>query len=422
MHMANAELGVAEALPGLNAFLAPFSRIFAAPYIDPRGQPTNRLELLEDCSAGLLIQGERKTMLPVSAKLGQSWDRIQHFMTYSPWDHEEMQVELREQMRPHTSPEGFFIVDDVSEKKRGKFSVGVARQYLGCVGKVANGQVAVAWNYCLPSVKRNADAIHWPMAQRLYLGKDWTKDRARREAAKVPKDVTFKTKWQLALDLLDDVREQKLPHQGTLGDAGYGDVPQFRQGLREREEPYILGVTPTRLRVLVTRPTPGLGKGFREKPSTPKQIANALPSTAWRKIRWTPGDQTSRSAKFARVRVRVVLDKEPTAEEGWLLLEQRPSELKAYLSWRFEGTLRSSVLGAHQRWAVEKEFEELKNEVGWDHFEGRTWLGWHHHKTISMLCYAYLATRRAKAKISAVPPASGLFESTRHPRLPSVRA
>lgn len=400
----------ADALPGLKEFMRNFGPILRAPLMSNEGHPVDRLQLLEAYTSGLLLPSGRKTMDPMAEQIGEAEHRIQHFVTYSPWDHEAMQAKIREVMRPYTTHDGLFVFDDSSILKRGEHSVGVGRQYLGCVGKVANGQVGTCMTYCQPSQRRNADAIHFPMATRLYLPKDWTDDPAKREKAQVPESVEFQEKWRIALSQLDLALAEKIPHAGSVFDAGYGDVPAFRAALRERNEAYIGGVTTTRLRVLVKGSAPGLGKRFRERPSTPKQIARALSSKAWRKIRWTPGDQTSRSARFARVRVRVVQDGQPTDEDAWLLLEQRPKELKAYLCWRFEGSLRFLVLTAHQRWTVEKEFEEQKQEVGWDHFEGRTWRGLHHHWTMCMVTFAFLAKLRAD---TPVPPGASGFESLR---------
>lgn len=404
MHSQDAD--TADAMPGLPQFLAHFTPILTEPFRNRRGHPANRPQLLEAYGTGLLMPGERKSMQPIAEKLDADWDRIQHFVTYSPWDYEAMQAKLREVMRPHTTPKGWWVLDPTSQSKRGNQSVGTARQYLGCVGKVANGQVAVCLNYCAPSSRRNADALHWPLAQQLYLPTEWTDNPERLRKANVPATVEFQEKWRIALRIIDQLRSEAIPHEGVVFDAEFGDNGAFRRELRDRGEAYIGGVTTTKLRVLITRKPKGL-RGRLNGPCTPKRIAEALPGSAWHRIRWPKGDQTSRSAKFARVRVGLLHDGQPTGEEGWLLLERRSDELKAYVCVGVKGNLRALALKAHHRWTVEKEFEELKGEVGWDQFEGRSWLGWHHHASISMVCYAYLQTQRAGLN----PPGNGAFES-----------
>lgn len=312
------------------------------------------------------------------------------------------------------SPRAALIVDDVALVKKGRMSVAAYRQWCGATGKVDECQVAVDLIYASPGRRRNADQKTWPVGMQLYVPKGWLQDpeyASAREGAKLPPGIRFRTKHEIALDLID--RARKLPHAAIVGDAGYGDNAEFRRALRDRREPYVLGVNPSQLRVLdATVPiTPPHTKGRPGRPEThpthsagakresPRHIARRVPD--WPRIEWSEGTKEPLTGLFWRTRVRVVEGPKErryvTDEVAWLLLEKRSHELKAYLCWGLdEASLDELVATAHLRWTIEQFHREAKQMLGLDQFEGRTWKGWHHHVTMVLLAYAYLALHRAQ--------------------------
>jgi SRSO17 transposase len=349
---------------------------------------------------------------------------IKRFVSASPWEHERVQRHIVERVpEPLASRKGAFIVDDVGLIKQGKHSVGVYRQYSGALGKVGNCQVAVNLVYSVPGGRLNADQKTWPLGTRLYVPKAWAEDDEfadLREEVHFPKDFQFRTKPQMAMEMIDVAREAGVPHCVTLADAGYGDDGEFRRALRERHEPYILGVTPSSPRVIpanavVTTPKP-TGKGGRPrstpthaasvKRESPSQLARSVKE--WTRVEWSEGTKGKLSGLFHARKVRVVTGgKEQgavTDEVCWLLLEKRSNELKAFVCWGLDDAdLETLVAYAHLRWTIEQFHREAKQILGLDRFEGRTWRGWHHHVTMVLLAYAFLATLRSAGRKSGLP-------------------
>jgi SRSO17 transposase len=342
---------------------------------------------------------------------------VKRFVSESPWEHERVQQHLVERApEALVSKNGAFIVDDVGIIKQGKHSVGVYRQYSGALGKVGNCQVAVNLVYSVPGGRVNANQKTWPLGTRLYVPKAWAEDEEfenLRDEVHLPKDFRFRTKPEIAMMMIDAARDANIPHRVTLADAGYGDDGEFRRGLRERGEPYILGVTPSSLRVIpadapVTTPKP-TRKGGRPrtapihaasvKRESPSQIVRAIKE--WTNVEWSEGTKGVLSGLFHARKVRVVTGEKSrravTDETVWLLLEKRKNELKAYVCWGLDdATIETLVEYAHLRWTIEQFHRETKQILGFDRFEGRTWRGWHHHITVVLLAYAFLATLRTK--------------------------
>ena len=367
---------------------------------------------------GLLLPGERKSMEPMARRVpGRSADQFQNFITDSPWNPDLVQRRLIAVMaRRFASLRGVLSLDDTSFPKQGTASVGVGHQWCGSLGKNANCQVGVSLYYVVPDRGFHPDLTGYSLGIRLYLPSDWAQSRRRRTAARVPPYVEFAEKWRIGLALIDRARELRLPHRAVLADADYGTSHEFRAALRVRNEPYAVGVRPSQVKV---RPLGSEDRPTREGPLYIRELARRLPASARRKIRWGSGTKGPLEMELARFRVEVYHQSDrwghpliPTGEKAWLVLEYRPNETKAYLIWGFDGaSLRSQAELLRARWPIEQQFQQMKEELGLDHFEGRTWTGWHHHVTMVALAHAFLMAMR----LEEVPPGE------RRPPLPKVR-
>jgi SRSO17 transposase len=313
-----------------------------------------------------------------------------------------------------------WIIDDTSFPKKGKHSVGVQHQYCGQLGKQANCQVAVSL-----SLANHSASL--PVAYRLYLPETWSKDRARRKKAGVPSQIKFKTKPEIALEQIRWACEAGLPRGVALMDVAYGNASELRAGMTELNVPYVAGITP---KTLMWRPGTGprrKGKplnntGRRDEPEliSAKQVALGLPKNAWCTVKWREGSADWLSSRFARVRVRVGHNKlvPEKLQPEWLLVEWPEGEAEPTKYWlstlpeniSFERLVDFTKL----RWRIERDYQELKQEVGLGHYEGRGWRGFHHHATLCIAAYGFLVAERA-----TIPP-SGPRSATpfQTPRLP----
>jgi SRSO17 transposase len=315
--------------------------------------------------------------------------RLQQCITYSDWDESVVRGRQARLLEKKLPGDKALLVDDTGFKKKGELSVGVAHQYSGTFGKVENCQVAVSLH--LASDKHSAC-----VGMRLYLPETWARDEERRQQAGIPEEVRFEEKWKLGLRLVDEAVEAGVQTRLVLGDAAYGDVIEFRRGVRERGFEYVLGIKHTHVFW-----TPHL-ELTKDKPLNAENIALALGRQALRKVTWREGSKGPQSSYFARVRVRTAADHHHgvrPGEEEWLLLEwPQDSEhpTRYWLSSLPKATsLRTLVRAAKLRWRIERDYEDLKGEVGLDHFEGRTWRGFHHHATLCAVAHGFLALQRA---------------------------
>ncbi len=358
---------------------------------------------------GLLLDGERKSIEPLAARVpGGNIQALQQFVGQSPWAWEPVRRLLAQHLEEELLPAAGWIVDDTGFPKQGKESVGTARQYSGTLGKVGNCQVAVA-------VHLATEEESMPLDWALYLPQAWTEDAERCCKAGVPQPTPFRTKIELALELIDHLLRWGLSRQPLLADAGYGNNTEFRQGLVDRHLPYVVGVEsntavwdkPTRR----VQPRPLRGRGrprrpyYRGQPRALRDLAAALPAEAWRTLTWRQGSQGPQRGRFAACRVQPahghVRDR-PELEPVWLLIEW-PPEAPAPTKYWFsnlpeEVSLRRLVRLAKLRWRVEQNYQQLKEELGLDHYEGRGWQGWHHHVTLVCLAYAFLLRERQRHK------------------------
>lgn len=377
---------------------------------------------LQAYCTGLLLPGERKSVEPMAARLAPDNVRrmhqsLHHLVADAPWDDEALLDRALDTVLPAMLDRGplvAWIVDDTGFVKKGKHSVGVARQYCGQVGKQENCRVAV-------SLSVATESSSMPVAWRLYLPEAWTQDRARRRKAGVPEEVSFQTKPQIALAQIRQARARGVPEAVVLADAGYGTDTQFRTALTALELDYVLGIMST---VTVWkpgqqpqaaprgkgrgRPPKLLRRGGKQAPVAVKDLARSLPVAAWQSVPWRQGVKKRLRSRFAAVRVRPAhrdyWRAEPFPEE-WLLIEwptQEPEPIKYWLSTLPPDTsLRELVRLAKHRWIIERDYEELKQELGLGHFEGRGWRGFHHHATLCLAAYGFLIAERNRFSPSA---------------------
>jgi SRSO17 transposase len=362
---------------------------------------------------GLLLDGERKSIEPLSHRVTlpdglESADpeqALQQFVNQSPWDEQAVLRRYRAHLaRTFASADGIFVFDDVSFPKQGAHSVGVQRQYCGALGKTANCQVAVSVHYVSPHG-------HYPLDAQLYLPEVWRTDTKRLNKAGVPKEQRrTRTKPEIALALLDQVRAEGLPGRAVVADAGYGVSGDFRDGLAARGLTYVVGVTGDMV-VFTAEPTwgppdrPGPGRP-RTRPrlaagsDPPVPLATLAGRLPRRKVTWREGTKGRLSGRFTWVRVWPghgwATGRCAGAGPVWLLIEeQADGRLKYAVSNLPAGTSRLAAVRLWKsRWPVEQGYQQLKEELGLDHFEGRSWRGFHHHVAMTLLAYGFLLTER----------------------------
>ena len=371
----------------------------------------DRVGPLGDYCAGLMLPVERKSVEPLAAvtspsRVSAQHQSLMHFVSQSAWSDEVVLAKVRELVLPTIEAHGpieAWIIDDTAFRKKGHHSVGVARQYCGEIGKQDNCQVAVSLSLA------NAWAS-LPAAFRLYLPKAWAEDGERRRKAKVPDEIGFATKPQIALEQIRWACEAGLPRGVVLMDAGYGADAKLRQGVTALGLAYVAGVLSDTLVFAPGHPPaaghtrPKSGRRQRHVVST-KEIALGLPGEAWEPVEWREGAAEALSGRFARVRVcsahRHRTPPERPAE--WLLIEWPDGEDEPTRYWL--STLPEDIAFARLveltklRWRIERDYQDLKQEVGLDHFEGRSWRGLHHHATLCIAAYGFLISER-----ETIPP------------------
>ena len=396
-------------------------------YLDGLAQAAghaDRIDPLKSYCKGLLLPGERKSVEPMAALLAPENVRsmhqsLHHLVADAPWSDDDMLAEVRRAVLPAMEKHGpviAWIVDDTGFPKKGKHSVGVARQYCGQLGKQDNCRVAVSL-----SVATWGSSL--PVAYRLYLPEQWANDAERLRKAGVPEEIRFQTKPEISLDQIRQALETNVPRGVVLADAGYGADTQFRTDLTELGLQYVVGV---KYNMTVwesgTQPLPPIkkerkGRGRpaqrvrRDKEHQPvslKDLALALPASAWKNISWREGTDKTLKSRFAAVRVRPAhrdyLQTEARAEE-WLLMEWPRGEAEPVKYWVAtlppETKLKDLVKIAKQRWIIERDYEELKQELGLGHYEGRNWRGFHHHASLCIASYGFLISERNRFSPSA---------------------
>jgi SRSO17 transposase len=368
-------------------------------------------------TTGLLLPGERKSVEPMAARVdpfrvGAAHQSLHHFVAKAGWDDAALLAAARAYALPallERGPVRAWIVDDTGLPKKGKLSVGVARQYCGQLGKRENCQVAVTLSVA-------TEQASLPIAYRLYLPEAWAGDPARRAMAGVPEEVEFRTKPAIALDQIGQALADGVPPGVVVTDAGYGNDTDFRDGVTAQGLPYVAGIQgttslwppgagplPAKPRSGRGRPPKRLRRDPEHQPLAAETLAAGLPAGAWKVVTWREGTAGSLTSRFAAARVRPAhgdtTRSEPRAEE-WFLAEWPEGEsepTKYWLSTLPEAaTLEELVATAKLRWRVERDFEELKQELGLGHFEGRGWRGFHHHASLCIAAYGFLVAERCR--------------------------
>lgn len=379
---------------------------------------TDRHTGLTDYCRGLMLPIERKSVEPMAAhidprQVSAKHQSLHHFVAKSDWSDDLVMARIRDWVLPHMTFEdgAFWIIDDTGYPKKGKHSVGVARQYCGQLGKQDNCQVAVS----LSIANEHASL---PIVYRLYLPQEWAQDPKRCKKAGVPKELKFKTKPEIALDQIRQAKAAGLKVGPVLTDAGYGTDTSFREEITKLGLLYSVGVQPgisvwapgteplpPKPRQKMGRPPTQLRRGPGHQPLSVKVLAQGLSEESWRTVFWREGTAGKMRSRFAAVRVRAAHRDEkrrhPRAEE-WLLIEWPNDEAEPTKYWlstlpaatRLDKLVRTTKM----RWRIERDYQELKQEFGLDHYEGRGWLGFHHHATLSIAAYGFLVAQRLQSR------------------------
>jgi len=395
----------------------------------------DRATPLRDYCTGLLMPAERKSVEPMAAitapaRVAAQHQSLLHFVGQAPWSDAAVLTKVRDLVLPAiegTGPIEAWIIDDTGFPKKGQLSVGVARQYCGQLGKQDNCQAAVTL-----SLANHTASL--PVAYRLYLPQAWADDPARRQKAGVPEEITFQTKPEIALDQIRVAVEAGLPRGVILMDAGYGSDTQLRTSLTTLEFSYIAGIlSNTSVWAQGTAPLPPKpwsGRGRPPKlmrrdgehqPTSVKALALALGPEAWTEISWREGAADRLTSRFARVRVRAAHRDYWLGEvrpQEWLLIEWPQGEKEPTKYWL--STLPEDISFARLvelaklRWRIERDYQELKQELGLGHYEGRGWRGFHHHASLCMAAYGFLVAERVR-----VPPSGSAAPKLKAIGLPS---
>lgn len=382
----------------------------------------DRVIPLRSYCTGLLLPGERKSIEPLAARLAPHDVRrvhqsLHHFVANAPWSDEALLERVRHSVLPmmkRNGPVVAWIVDDTGFPKKGTHSVGVVRQYCGQVGKQENCRVAV-------SLSLATEQASLPIAWRLYLPETWAQDRKRRKETGIPREVTFATKPAIALQQIRKAVEEEVTTAPVLADAAYGNDGRFREGLTELGLEYVVGVQksttvwrpgeaplPAKRWKRRGRPPTLLRRDKHHQPISVKQLAESLAASSWENVSWRQGTKQRLHGRFAALRVRVAhrdyWRSELPAEE-WLLIEWPPEESEPTKYWlatlSADAKLAVLVKLAKHRWIIERDYEELKQELGLGHYEGRGWRGFHHHGTLCIAAYGFLVAERSRFSPSA---------------------
>jgi SRSO17 transposase len=382
---------------------------------------------------GLLLDGERKSVEPMAARLVDSAAEVESMrqrllgcVAESTWSDGELLRRLALMLERELPGIEAFVVDDTGFPKKGVHSVGVMRQYSGTLGRIDNCQVAT-------SLHLAGEAGSACIGFTLYLPEQWAKDPARRRKCGVPVEVEFQPKWQIALAELDAALKWGIRKHVVLADAAYGDCGEFRQGVLDRGLDYLVAVSgaatvwppesnpqlPPRVAGKPGRPH----TRYRDEKHQPLDLHHLASRLSFRKITWREGSQDWQSSRFASARIRTAHRHRAGVAPGseqWLLCEwpateKQPSKFY-FSSLPPDTSLRTLVRLAKLRWRVERDYQEMKQEIGLDHFEGRSWRGFHHHATLCAAAHAFLALRRA-----LFPPELDEMDPTDGPAGPSTR-
>ena len=355
-------------MPALDEFLRPYHIHFA------RSEATHALERY---LTGLFTEHPNKNCDTIAGVVPDTSEQsLQGLLTAMLWDEDDLNKQrVGSMLALPTEGDAALIFDDTGFAKQGKSSVGTARQYSGTLGKVGNCQVTVNCHYA-------ERTIAWPVATRLYLPKEWTDDPERLAKAKVPEDIDFQTKPEIALDLLDKADSWDVKYAAVVADADYGDNPNFLAGLEKRNKRYVVAVRKD-FQVALTADGPARAA---------EVVLAEQPARAWRTIRWRAGSKGWLKGRFGAIRCWRVPSARAERVEGWLIGERTSQDEWKYHWSNFSAaaTLEEMVEYAHRRFGVEQFHEEAKGLLGWDQYQGRLWPGFHRNSVLVLLAYSFL--------------------------------
>ena len=400
----------------------------------------DRIVAMRNYTKGLLLPIERKSVEPMAARLApakvrQMHQSLHHIVAEAAWSDSALLREVRRQVLPAMTrkhPLTAWIVDDTGFPKKGRHSVGVTRQYCGQLGKQENCRVAV-------SLSLATEQASLPVAYQLYLPEIWAQDPARRNQAGVPQEIRFQTKPEIALAQIRSLVEADVPCAPVLADAAYGNDNRFRDGLQQLGLEYAVGIQsstsvwppgfaplPSKVRGVIGRPPKLLRRDERHQPLSLKELALCLSPSDLRRVSWREGTRGTMHSRFAALRVRVAhrdYERSQTRDEQWLLIEWPKAEKGPTQYWLSNlpasSSVRQLVATAKLRWRIERDYQELKQELGLGHFEGRNWRGFHHHATLSIAAYGFLVVERCLfSPAPNSPPLRAAGIQLRLPRLP----
>lgn len=379
---------------------------------------------------GLLRPGRHKTITGLATRMNAHQECLERFVRESPWESEAVEAHLRNAIPgAFQARDAALIVDGMGIPKKGDYSVGVYQQWCGATGKLDNCQVTVNCTLARPGQDHNSGTITWPLSMQLYLPEKWTGEddsvyddpaeqadyARRREKAEIPEEVGYQPKYGIAIDQIEAAIEAGIEHACVIADTNYGMRSTFRKQLRSLNEPYVLDIETDRLYVVPEdseilepgrTPGPGAPRKHRTIPDevemeTAVGVAERVSDDAWTYVVWNEGTKESLAGSFYRERIQVVSNashRRVEDETGWLLLQRDhgpEEELKAWICWGLDDmSLEELVTWAHLRWSIEQFHKQIKQLLGADEFQGRTWQGFQHHLAVVMLAHAFIAEQR----------------------------
>ena len=385
--------------------------VWLAPFLAALRHKT-RIRVCRAYIAGLIGPGDRKSVQPMAARGGEfGYDQLHHFVAEGVWDSTPLEtVLLKEADRLVGDAAGYLVIDDTALPKKGRHSVGVAAQYASSLGKTSNCQSLV-------SVTLASGEVPVMVGLRLFLPESWTQDARRMERARVPQERQMAlTKPEIAIEEIDRVMAAGVRFGCVLADAGYGSSGPFRQALSARGLLWAVGMSrrqnvyPADTGLVFPEAPTGRRRKYHVPDHTAVSAEMMLADAKWQKISWRRGTKGKLACQFAARRVRVAdghkhrmeggrVQAMPGEQEVWLVGEQRPNgEQKYYLSnLPADATLKTLAAAIKARWICEQAHQQLKEELGLDHFEGRSWQGLHRHCLMAMIAFAFLQSQRLKA-------------------------
>ena len=397
--------------PGIEEYMAPYHGYF---------HRSESRELAECYLTGLLMDGERKSVEPMSEKVNASERSMQRLLTTVKWDEQLVAAQYRRAMLASTyDQQGVLVIDDTGFPKKGHSSVCVARQYCGASGKTDNCQIGVSMTYV-------GQDIAWPYIMELFTPESWDQPddscAAKRKKTHMPESVHHKSKWRMALDFIDLAQKDNVPHRAVLADGWYGNIPEFRQGLECRGESYIMGVY-SNAEIFLKDPIYEIAPAKERKRGRPRSrttivstdpepiklsvLGERISEDAWQRLELRR-DSRDKPLVAEAVSMRVWpahgWRQGNLHEQVWLMIERRQLNQGGYELRYFFSNMPQHLTTIdlarlyHERFWIEHGYQQLKEELGLDHHEGRSWIGWHRHVLLTFLAYGYLTQLRLQQK------------------------